>query len=739
MPHNGEIALGTSAAKKAEAHQWERLKRVLPHPPKVENTRQGVEQLMRWYHWQAPFHNAFLYAYGAKAPIAEQEARAVVLAGLGGTCHILAAGFRHIAEEAGIAARYVAARVGRHNDHLLVQVALADGVYLVDVGNNQPYLRAFSTIAPESWEVHGWHFSTAIEEGHLVLRRLHVPQDKPARRVRVYATDLLPIDYDEILPGLIRHHTESGFGPFGKSLRIMRIFPDHVITLRDNLLERFTPTQSEQRTLGVLALAPTQNLFALPKAVPIAAPLGIALPPFCPPPLGHGVIGIVSSATSPTHRARVRSLLDQLGNAPSDVLDQITIRFLNLSGIVYEELPSTISQQVADPLDKPSIARARTAMQQHLVQCTAERLPDWVWILDDDLDLPDASKTFWTHWTQSVIRARAGYATVLAGTVRGAPPIPVLATLLGHATDLDHFLNDPTSPPVMRPEDTEYLDSEAYYDHSVRRATRTTPACALPQSLSDQGIAAIAAAFATVAEGFPVSRPVPSAYQLSLRPDELIAQGQIDRCPNLGGHTLFLSWDSYVGRSWPEIVSEGGCARRTDTIGMLLRLYHGAPEMVGAFPISLGHHRDGQEPGGETKRAIAWQQHLWQETVGVVITQTLKSVVPGAQEVRLPDTFSDAFAAKWHDRQVLLQASADALEGVRWRLAKHASQADGTTANHVQRFLEALFDGHTATAGVAVAMRQSHHVPQLSKQILRLLHKAPHSTLVSHGKTTPIA
>lgn len=202
----------------------------------------GLDHLVAAHLRAVPFHNFFLLANGGKDPGEPDTLDAVhgAIAGLGGTCHLLSPPFATLLRSIGFDAQLVAGDCGMPGDHLLVRVNLGGTVYLADVANGQPYVRAFPVDQGyHEVECYGWRvrFGPLPEpEGgrtHALWRL-----DAGGSPRRIWSVCLESRTYESFYPIIRAHHVQAQFGPFLRGLRAVRMHREVMLTLRDTLYER---------------------------------------------------------------------------------------------------------------------------------------------------------------------------------------------------------------------------------------------------------------------------------------------------------------------------------------------------------------------------------------------------------------------------------------------------------------------------------------------------------------------
>lgn len=221
---------------------------VAPEPPSLS----FLGTLQRRWCLTQPFHNLdLLAAAGAgAAPLGPDEALARCAEGLGGPCHVHASAFLAVARHLGFEATLAGATVTFRDDHLLVRVDAA-GCWLVDVGNGQPYLVPFSTIAADQQHHLGWTVRTTPGEGGVLVER--ASPDQPVFR-RVYEAWPTPRTWSDFEPSIRKHHATRGFGPFLTGLRVVRIGENEMVTVRDDMVTRYRRGGVERTSLAPDAL-----------------------------------------------------------------------------------------------------------------------------------------------------------------------------------------------------------------------------------------------------------------------------------------------------------------------------------------------------------------------------------------------------------------------------------------------------------------------------------------------------
>ncbi|MDP3151451.1 MAG: arylamine N-acetyltransferase [Archangium sp.] len=195
----------------------------------------ALRQLVREWLFTQPFHNLDLLASSLRGgrTLTREEALDRCTTGLGGPCHVQAAGFLQLVTSLGFEADLAAATITHPDDHLLVRVLASGRVWLCDVGNGQPYVEPFPADAPLRFAHLGWCFETRPLSGAVELRR--ASPDQPESRV-VYRAALKPKVWADFSGTIDRHHHQEGFGPFLRGLRAVRMSTDEMIVLRDTTL-----------------------------------------------------------------------------------------------------------------------------------------------------------------------------------------------------------------------------------------------------------------------------------------------------------------------------------------------------------------------------------------------------------------------------------------------------------------------------------------------------------------------
>lgn len=212
-------------------------------------THARLAELQRAWCFAQPFHNLDLLA-GARrsAPPLDRDAAIERCAdGLGGPCHVQSWGFLSLLRLAGYEARLCGAAIARPDDHLLVHVTLDDGAYLCDVGNGQPYLEPFPLDRAHEQRHAGWSVRSMPDREEVVLARSSL--DQPAWRI-VYRARAEARRWEDFASTIERHHREPGFGPFLSGLRVVRIGPASMITVRDETVTVYREDGFERARLS---------------------------------------------------------------------------------------------------------------------------------------------------------------------------------------------------------------------------------------------------------------------------------------------------------------------------------------------------------------------------------------------------------------------------------------------------------------------------------------------------------
>lgn len=204
-------------------------------------TLNSLRQLIRAWMFAQPFHNVDLLAASLEGGRSLTHAQAIERCahGLGGPCHVQAAGFLALLIASGFDAALASATINVPDDHVVVLVRLGGRVWLCDVGNGQPYLEPFPSDAPQCFSHLGWNISTRTIPNGIELRRSS--PDRPDAHV-VYRASLEPRSWSDFAATIDRHHQQPGFGPFLTGLRAVRIRADEMITLRDTTLTVYRAT-----------------------------------------------------------------------------------------------------------------------------------------------------------------------------------------------------------------------------------------------------------------------------------------------------------------------------------------------------------------------------------------------------------------------------------------------------------------------------------------------------------------
>ncbi len=211
-------------------------------------TVEWLHELQRRWCFSQPFHNLDLLA-GAAAhvpPVGRAEAIRRCADGLGGPCHVQACGLHAVLAAVGCEVEFAAATIGYAGDHLLVRATIEGRAFLCDVGNGQPYLCPFPEEEAMVQEHLGWRVSSTPERGGVVVERSSYDQPVPRR---VYRTEPGVRQWEDFSEIIRRHHSELGFGPFLTGLRAVRIGPDVMVTVRDEVVTRYRSGSFERSTL----------------------------------------------------------------------------------------------------------------------------------------------------------------------------------------------------------------------------------------------------------------------------------------------------------------------------------------------------------------------------------------------------------------------------------------------------------------------------------------------------------
>jgi N-hydroxyarylamine O-acetyltransferase len=212
-----------------------------------------LHELQRQWCFAQPFHNLDLLAGAASQvpPLGREEAIRRCADGLGGPCHVQACGLHAVLAAVACEAEFAAATIGSPGDHLLVRATIDSRTFLCDVGNGQPYLRPFPENDALVQEHLGWRVSSTPEQGSLVVER--TSPDQPVPR-RVYRTEPGPRQWENFSDIIRRHHSEIGFGPFLTGLRVVRMGPDLMVTVRDEVVTRYRAGSFERSVKQPLEL-----------------------------------------------------------------------------------------------------------------------------------------------------------------------------------------------------------------------------------------------------------------------------------------------------------------------------------------------------------------------------------------------------------------------------------------------------------------------------------------------------
>ena len=207
-----------------------------------------LAELQRAWTMSQPFHNVDLlagFAEGRRA-LDREDAWGRCLRGLGGPCHVQASGFLRLLEGLGFDAHLAAGTIAHPADHLLVAVHVGRGSWICDVGNGHPYLVPFPLKGAWESTFLGWSFRTSASDGELLLEQ-RTPGASHWRRVYSARADV--VSWSHFAPAIERHHHEPSFGPFLTGLRGVRVEPDRVLTVRDDVFTVHACTGVQQRQL----------------------------------------------------------------------------------------------------------------------------------------------------------------------------------------------------------------------------------------------------------------------------------------------------------------------------------------------------------------------------------------------------------------------------------------------------------------------------------------------------------
>jgi arylamine N-acetyltransferase len=239
-----------------------------------ELTATSLAELQRAWCFTQPFHNLDVLAGAGSGapPLDRRQAVERCVAKLGGPCHVQSWGFLSLLRRVGFDARLCGATVSRPDDHLLVHVSLADGAYLCDVGNGQPYLQPFPLHRDLEQRHLGWVVRSGCDAEGLVLQRRS--PDHPSWR-RVYRAGAEPRQWEDFAGNIERHHREQSYGPFLSGLRVVRIGATSMVAVRDDQVTVYREGGFESRRLSDTALIrllkQDLGLGALPVEAAVAA------------------------------------------------------------------------------------------------------------------------------------------------------------------------------------------------------------------------------------------------------------------------------------------------------------------------------------------------------------------------------------------------------------------------------------------------------------------------------------
>ncbi|MEZ4294341.1 MAG: arylamine N-acetyltransferase [Polyangiaceae bacterium] len=210
--------------------------------------------LQRAWLFAQPFHNLDLLAAHARgaAPLSPEESIQRCAAGLGGPCHVQSIAFLRLLRALGFEAHLCGARINHPDDHLLIHVLVEGRRFFCDVGNGQPYLLPFPADRALRQEHLGWVVWSRPEGRELLVER--ASQDHPATRI-VYRASAAPRTWSDFAGAIARHHREPGFGPFLTGLRIVRMGPERMIAVRDDVCTRTEAGRFERQTMTLPELA----------------------------------------------------------------------------------------------------------------------------------------------------------------------------------------------------------------------------------------------------------------------------------------------------------------------------------------------------------------------------------------------------------------------------------------------------------------------------------------------------
>jgi len=560
-----------------------------------------------------PFHNLGVLA-NASAPYAVPSLLQIVRAnarGLGGTCHLTTPAFAVLLSALGFEVHLVAGHIRQPDDHLLAMVHLAEGSFVVDVGNGHPYLHPMRWGTPAAWECHGWRFRW---DGSRLLRQLDA-----GREQLVYTVDPAPRTWESFHPAIRDHHEVDGFGPFLASLRAVRVHPERIVVVKDATLTRYdgarrwdrplTSFEAARRVLvetleldeeivdsGLAALAERRpRLFEVEPAVP-------------------GIFVAIQTVGRPR---QLTALLDSIdSDMQASEIDPRQVRVLIVNNAPPETRPTlraavegyAFATELVDvgeidlELERSlGLVHGREvplgigACRHALVRATQSRLdrlegPWVVWVLDDDLRLLQRTLD------EGGIRDRRVVASlrevvrlwqehpeisVGLGTFCGDPPIPGFATWWSQVRDLTATLHalkglGPDDPwPSPRNDRTR---ADYYYDHSGDAlASEDQPPFLYERSIGEPArevMAQLADRVRFIAAGRQVFRPLVTMPPRAPR-----------RSVARGGHVLFLDPEALLCAPFPSAEGpDGVITRRADSMAALLLAEQ---QSFGCFEVDL--------------------------------------------------------------------------------------------------------------------------------------------------------
>jgi len=582
--------------------------RVAVEPPSVVYL-----QTLQWAFLKtSPFHNLEMLA--GMSPRTVEACIEAVTSGRGGPCHVQATALLALLRSLDFDAHLAAATITQPGDHLVVVVRLAEGSFVCDVGNGQPFLKPFALVGQTVSEHLGWHF---VSHGSVTRLTLSRQLDNGTWK-HVYSADPSPRTFADFRGIIDGHHEKPGFGPFLDGLRAVLLRDDLVVTLRDNQLRRYSIAGVHDRSVadGRAAARVLRRVFGLTQA-PIEPAISVLRHRMQAWQTAAAIQPSIAVSLSTTGRPdNLTALLSGLGaewltyDGGSSPLLVVVVDNSAIAEDRAENLrhAATFGQRgvldlqwVDDGIYGRSIAESRRRQVAALAKVRAQgRGVDIVWMLDDDVELAQLqvcggrlSKTSEIRYFEQIVRLYRDHpeASVLVGGVCGDPPIRPDAVLATQLFDLEANLERfaslcPDDRYLAHSQRTSFALPDYYYDHSRAGVLHlATPFVWLARgetsTVRDEALAFMGA----MTGGFWGKTPTrPLVYDASK------GTGELSDCILRGGNTVFLDVDALFRHAYPSTYVGGFATRRSDMVGAALLSQDGGTWFA-QFPYPILHDR----------------------------------------------------------------------------------------------------------------------------------------------------